>query len=296
MDKETKTGVWYALAAYLSWGFFPLFWKLLSGVDALQLLACRIVFSLLFVWILLAVRKEPGWPKILLNPKLLISLAASALLISINWGVYIGAVNSGHTVEASLGYYINPLVSVFLGLVFFKEKLKKAQWVAVALAVAGVIFIALKTTGRIWISLTLALSFGLYGLFKKKTNVDSLVGLASETLILSPLALGWLAFQGLSGKSAFSGGEIRIVLLAVSGVITALPLLWFALGARRLPLSLLGFIQFINPCMQLGIGVLVFHEPFTVNHAIAFALIWAALIVYTLSLGRPKRREAGASR
>ncbi|WP_304221233.1 EamA family transporter RarD [Gracilinema caldarium] len=287
-EKSLQRGALFAFAAYGSWGLLPLFWKLLSSVESTQILSCRVVFSLVFVWFILALRGKARWWTLLLNMQNLKALALSALFISLNWGLYIWAVNSAHTVEASLGYYINPLVNVLLGLLFFRERLSPLQWGAVALAASGVLLMTIFSGVFPWISLALALSFGLYGYAKKKIDLTSLEGLASETLLLAPLAIGFLLFRQSHGNGAFSGGSIQITLLVSSGVITALPLLWFARAAKLLPLSTLGFIQFLSPTLQLALGVLVFGEAFPTRNIIAFAFVWAGVLLYSVSYIRRK--------
>ncbi len=280
-EQSLQRGSLFAFAAYGSWGLLPLFWKLLSAVESTQILACRVVFSLVFVWFLLALRGKADWWKLLFNVHHLKALAVSALFISLNWGLYIWAVNNAHTVEASLGYYINPLVNVLLGLAFFRERLSPLQWWAVAIASAGVLLMTLFSGVFPWISLALALSFGLYGYAKKKLPLTSLEGLASETLILAPIAIGFLLFRRSQGTGAFDGGSLQTALLLSSGIITALPLLWFANAAKLLPLSTLGFIQFLSPTLQLALGVLVFKEAFPARNMLAFGFVWAGVFLYS---------------
>lgn len=295
MDKQKNySGVLHALAAYSSWGLLPLYWKILSRIDALQILASRVLFSLIFVWILLALKKKPRWPRLLADPKRLRALLLSALLISANWGVYIWAVNSGHTVQASLGYYINPLFNVLLGLIFFKERLPAVQWIAFALALGGIILLTLFSGVFPWISLILALTFGLYGLAKKTVAVDSLEALGSETLLMTPFALGILFWQGSQGAGAFSISPLFTFMLVASGIVTAIPLFWFAQGAKRLPLSTLGFVQFVSPTLQLVMGVWLFKEPFPARNLIAFAFVWSGLILYVLSFFHSKKSDTSA--
>ncbi len=275
--------VLYALAAYTLWGVLPLYWKYLSAVDALQIMSCRILFSLIFVWILLALRRDAAWLRILKDRGKLGLLAVSSLLIAVNWLIYIWAVNSGHTVEASLGYYMNPLVNVFLGMLFFKERFPRIQWIAFFMAAVGVVVLAVFSGGIPWISLLLALSFALYGMAKKTVQIDTLTALAAETLILLPIAAVILVVRHAQGAGAFSGPPARSLVLAASGIITALPLYWFALGARRLPLSTLGFLQFVSPTLQLLSGVFLFGEAFPAPNLIAFGLVWSGLALYLLS-------------
>ena len=287
--RHDSSGVAHALAAYTIWGILPLYWKYLSSVDFLQILSCRILFSLIFVWALLAARGNARWPRILRTAANLRSLALSTLLISVNWGVYIWAVNSGHTVQASLGYYMNPLVNVFLGLLFFNERMPRLQWVAFGLAAAGVLLLTVLSGTVPWISLTLAVSFGLYAMSKKRLRLDALEALGSETLIALPLAALILIAAQARGQGAFAGPPVRSLFLAASGIVTALPLYWFALGAKRLPLSAMGFLQFVSPTLQLAVGVFVFHEAFPARNLIAFALVWAGLAVYALAFSLKSR-------
>jgi chloramphenicol-sensitive protein RarD len=289
-----EKGFAFAFAAYASWGLLPLYWKILADVDSAQILACRVLFSLIFVWIILAARGKASWPRLLANRRARWSLLASSAIITVNWGLYIWAVNSGHTVEASLGYYINPLVNVLFGLLFFRERLTPLQWMAFALAAAGVILLTAMTGGVPWIALTLAFSFGLYGLAKKSAGLDALEALGSETLIIAPAALAYLAFRHAGGAGAFQGPMLRISLLVASGIVTALPLYWFARGAKLLTLSLMGFIQYVAPTLQLILGVFVFGEAFPASRLAAFALVWAGLLSYSLSYIPALRKRARA--
>lgn len=284
-----RKGLVCAILAYLCWGLFPLYWKLLGSVDSIQILCCRILFSLVLVWAALACLKQADWPKALRDRKTLLSLAVSACLIGVNWGLYIWAVNSGHTVESSLGYYINPLVNVFLGLVFFRERLSAPQWVAVGLAAAGVVIAAIASGAFPWISVALALSFGLYGFAKKRLAIDSMVALGAETLILAPLALAFLGFKGAAGRLDLFRSIPVFGLLAFSGVITTVPLLLFATGAKRLTMSALGFTQYISPTVQLALGVFLFGEAFPPARILAFSFVWLGLAVYSASLFRKRK-------
>jgi len=295
-DDSVRRGVPYAFTAFAIWGLLPLYWKALSAVDAASILACRVVFSLAFIWIVLALRGNPAWPRIFADAKARITLLLSAALIGINWGLYIWAVNSGRTVEASLGYYINPLVNVFFGTIFFRERLTRLRWFSFALASAGVVALSASTGSIPWISLVLAVSFSLYGLAKKAAGLDPLEALGAETLALAPLALAYLAFRGASGESVLNHSFPVLALLAFSGIVTALPLLAFAVGAKLLPLSVLGFIQYISPTLQLALGVLAFGEPFPAERLFAFVLVWAALIIYSASyLPRSRRPRLPAT-
>ncbi|MDR2103704.1 MAG: EamA family transporter RarD [Treponema sp.] len=283
-------GIGNAVLAYTLWGILPLYWKLLSFVQPLHILAFRILMSLVSVSLLLWILKNTAWFR-LFKEKGKRNLAIwAALLVTFNWGLYIWAVNSGRTIEAALGYYINPLISILLGLIFFKERLLPMQWAAFAAAAAGVVFITLSSGGIPWISLGLALSFGFYALVKKKIPVSSLESLAAETLAAMPVGIVLLVFP-LHNLSDLSGlGFLPWAGLLLSGIITAVPLYCFAQGAKYLSLSALGFIQFLTPTLQFLIGRFVFGEPFPRAELIAFGFIWSSVILYVISLVK-KRAE-----
>ena len=249
----------------------------------MEILLHRIVWSLVFILIVLTWRKQWAWlGPVLRKPKVLAGFGASALLLSSNWLIYIWAVNSGHVVESSLGYFINPLFNVLLGSLILRERLRPWQWAAVALAAGGVVSLTWHG-GLPWIALLLALSFGLYGLLRKTAALGALEGLALEILLLFPLAFGYLLILTLGGHNSFSTASTASQLLLIAaGPITAIPLLLFAAGARRIPLSLLGLLQYIGPTLQLLLGVWLYHEPFDSTRLMGFALIWSALAVYSL--------------
>jgi chloramphenicol-sensitive protein RarD len=277
------TGVAYAAAAYLAWGGFPVYFRLLAGVPAREILAHRIVWSAAFLVLLVTALR--GWGdavRKLRVPGTLPALALTALLISANWLVYIWAVNSGRVLEASLGYFVNPLVTVLLGVVFLRESLTRAQAIAVALAGAGVAALMVRAGQVPWVALALAVTFGLYGLLRKRLKVDAMSGLLAEVGVLAPVALAFLVHRAVQGEAAFGGLPRDTALLAASGVVTALPLLWFAAAVQRLRLSTVGVLQYLNPSMQLAIAVFAFGEAFTLSHAIAFGCIWASLALYTV--------------
>lgn len=291
MNKRTEqqAGVLYAAFSYILWGFLPVYWKLLHHVNADEILANRVFWSFFFVAAVLFFNKKwnlfTGTLKGLANnKKQFAALGAASLLISINWFIYIWAVNTDQMIEASLGYYINPLVSVLLGMVFLKERLSIMQYASFALAAAGVVIMTISYGQFPWIAVSLAVSFGLYGLAKKLIKVDSAVGLALETLVVMPLAgiyIGYLFFQGSS--SLFAGSWTTSLLLAGAGAATAVPLLYFAKGAQRIPLATLGILQYIAPTITLILGIFVYHETFSMVHLLAFTFIWSALILYSLS-------------
>ncbi len=285
------SGVVFAVGAYGAWGVVALYWKQLASVDPFEVLAHRVAWSLLFVGALAVALG--GWPelrKTLTTPSRMPLLIATATLISFNWGLFIWAVHEGHLADVSLGYFVNPLVSVGLGTMVLKETLRRAQKGAVALASAGVVLLVVSGAGFPWIGLSLAASFGAYGLLRKIAPVEATVGLFVETLLVSPIAVFHLARRTLAGEGVLAHGEPRLVLLAIgSGVITALPLVWFAAAARRLPLSSLGLLQYIAPSLQLALAVHVFGEHVERPKWAAFGMIWAGLAVFTIDLVRGSR-------
>lgn len=280
-DRHTRRGVALGLSAYLLWGFLPLYFKLLSAVDSSEIVAQRILWSVLLIGVLIAAaRRREQFRAALADPRALRILFASALLIGVNWLVYVWAINARHVLETSLGYFLNPLVNVGLGVVLLKERLTRAQGLAVALAAAGVAVLAVGAGTGLWISLVLALTFASYGLLRKIAPVESLEGLAIETLILAPVAALWLGWLWKTGALSFGRDAGESLLLAFGGVVTALPLLLFAAAARRLRYATLGLLQYIAPTIQFLLAVLVFGEPLTTAHLICFAAIWTGLAVY----------------
>ena len=281
---ERASGFMYAFAAYLAWGAFPLYWKQLAGVPPLVLVCHRVVWSFLFVAALLtATGRWPELRRVLRSPRTVGALMLTTLLISTNWLLFIWAINTGHVMQGSLGYYINPLANVLLGRVVLGERLRWPQVGAVALATLGVLNLVVGLGTVPWLALTLAVTFSLYGLVRKMAPVESLTGLAVETGLAAPLALGYLgvAVWG-QGQPVLGTTAHDTLFLLGSGVATALPLLWFALGARRLRYSTLGIIQYVAPTCQLALAVLVYGEAFTPRHAITFAFIWMAVLLYTV--------------
>ncbi|OZB48238.1 MAG: EamA family transporter [Thiomonas sp. 14-66-4] len=275
-------GVVYALGAYTLWGLFPLYFKLLHAVPAMQILAHRMVWSLLLVLGILIVLRRWSWMKLLREqPAVLARFAGSALLLATNWFTYIWSVNHGHVVEASLGYYINPLMNVALGTVLLHERLRPAQWAAVGVAALGVVWMTTEVGHVPWIALVLAVSFAGYSLLRKTAPLGSLEGLAVETAVLFPLALAYLGWESAQGHNVFtaSGWDMRWLLVA-AGPVTTIPLLLFAAGARRIPFSLLGILQYLTPTVLLILGVWLYHEPFGANRAIGFGLVWAGIGLY----------------
>lgn len=278
-----QAGMLYAALAYVMWGIFPVYFKALQEVPADEILVHRMLWSLAFVLVVLAWRRQWSWiGKALRQPRVVAGFTASALILSSNWFIYIWAVNSGHVLDASLGYFINPLVNVTLGYVFLHERLRRGQWLAVALAACGVAWLTWQSGHPPWVALLLATSFGAYGLLRKTAALGPLEGLALETLLLFPLALGYLAVLTVSGHNSVTGAPLSSQwLLAAAGPITAIPLLLFAAGARRIPMSMLGLMQYISPTLQLLLGVWLYHEPFGGARLLGFVFIWAALLVYS---------------
>jgi chloramphenicol-sensitive protein RarD len=275
-------GLWATLGAFVLWGLFPLYWHQLQHVPALEIMAHRIVWCGLLVGGYLAVRHGWRWlPSALSKPHVPLMLMCSALLISVNWLLYIWSVNNGHVVESSLGYFINPLVNVLLGVAVLRERLNPAQWMAVALAAFGVAWLTWQSGALPWIALVLAVSFGTYGLIRKMAHVDAVPGLGVESAYLFLPALGYLIWLAAHGTGHFVRGNLgEDLFLAIGGAVTALPLIWFAYGARQIPYSLVGIIQYVAPTLQFLTGVLVFHEAFTPVQAVGFCCIWSALAIY----------------
>jgi chloramphenicol-sensitive protein RarD len=287
-----RTGLAAAVAAFLMWGLFPLYWKLLAAVPALEVVAHRMAWGLVSVAIWVTLRGRWADARAVASrPGTVLRLAGSGALISLNWLLYIWAVIHDHVVEASLGYFINPLVNVLLGVLVLRERLGRAQWIAVALATAGVAVLTLWHGRLPWIALALAVSFGLYGLARKTVGADAVVGLLWETALVTPLAAGYLVVLGQRGSGAFGAVDLATsALLALGGAVTAVPLVLFAVGARALPLSTVGFLQYLSPSLQFLLAVFVFREPFTPVHAASFAFIWAALAILTWDLRRRLRQ------
>lgn len=276
-------GLLYATGAYVLWGLLPIYWKALQTVPSLEILAHRMVWSLVVVIILLAVQRHWRWiTTSVRNKRVILTFMTSALLLSLNWFIYIWAVNAGYIVETSLGYFINPLINVLLGVLFLKERLRFWQGTAIMIAFSGVLYLTLTYRALPWIALTLACSFGFYGLLRKTASLNSLEGLTLETLLLFPPALAYLLYLEWTGSAAFAhAGPSTTALLALAGLATALPLLLFAAGARRITLTTLGLLQYTAPTLQFLIGVFVYDEALTPARLIGFCLIWLALFLYS---------------
>jgi len=277
-------GLLYGIGAYGLWGFLPIYWKAVQAVPSTEIVAHRTVWSLVFVALLLTAKGQWAWLRtVWKNPRTLLIVFAAGTILGINWLTYIWGVNAGFVVETSLGYFINPLVNVLLGVLFFSEKMRRWQWAAIGLAATGVLYLTISYGSLPWIALVLAFSFGFYGLLKKKTPLNSLEGLSLETALLAVPALFYLLFLEASSAGSFAHTRPIISLLLVfTGVATGLPLLLFAAAARRVPLSTLGLLQYMAPTIQLFLGVFLYGEPFTPVRLIGFSFIWLALLIYSV--------------
>ncbi|MEH7113819.1 EamA family transporter RarD [Neobacillus niacini] len=288
MDRDNTIGISFIAVAYVIWGILPIYWKFLNQVPALEILAHRIIWSFIFVLVIVVLMKRKQLKNFfqvqMSEKKTWLGLILASLLISINWLTYIYAVNTSHIVEASLGYYINPLVTVLLGVFVLRERMNRWQAASFVLAGIGVIYMTISLGKLPWIALVLALSFGFYGLSKKLIKVDSIIGLLLETLFSLPFALLFITYLGINGQGSFLGGSLKIDLFLLgAGVVTAVPLLWFGIGAQKIPLYIIGFLQYIAPSISLLLGVLLYEEPFTMDHVITFSCIWLALVIFTVS-------------
>ena len=290
VDQQARQGFALGVAAYGLWGVLPVYFKALQSVDSADIVAHRILWSAPVLAALLSF--SGAWGEVseaLRNRRAMVLLTVTALLIGGNWLLYVYAVNSGHILAGSLGYYLNPLANVLLGRVVLKERLSWLQWAAVAIAAAGISALAIGALGQLWISLTLCVSFATYGLLRKIAPVDAVAGLAIETAILLPFAAGWLLWGLVAGDPIFGASRLDVALIAIAGVVTATPLLLFTAAAKRLRYSTLGMLQFLAPTLQFLLAVSVYGEPFTDAHAIAFGAIWTALALYALAIVRHAR-------
>jgi chloramphenicol-sensitive protein RarD len=290
--RQSVAGVLFAGGAFLAWGVSPIYWKALQSVPALEIVAHRVVWSFMFLAVLMLVQgRWSEFRSALGSPRNILVLSLTTLLVSGNWLLYIWAVNAGHLLQASLGYYINPLVNVLLGMVFLRERLRRPQALAVLLACTAVLFRSVSFGQFPWIALTLGFSFGLYGLIRKIAPVGSLVGLAGETLLLTPISAAYLVYLEAAGAGTLlHGGPALDALLTGTGVFTAVPLLLFNLGARRINLSTLGLMQYTAPSGMFLLAVFAYGEPFTAAQVWTFVLIWSALAIYSVDSLRAFRR------
>jgi chloramphenicol-sensitive protein RarD len=277
-----RTGILSAALAFLCWGLFPLYFHAIGEVPAMQILANRMLWSLAFLLIVLALRRQWRWLEQVRQPRVFWSFVASAILLAANWLVYIWAVNNGHVIDASLGYFITPLFNIMLGFLILKERLRRLQWAVIGIAALGVAWLTLHAGNVPWIALGLAATFGGYGLLRKTAALGALEGLSFETMALFPLAAVYVGWLTLHGENAFltTPSDTTRWLLIASGPITAIPLLLFANGARQIPLSILGLLQYLTPTIQFLLGVLLFKEAFSADRLVGFALIWAALALF----------------
>ena len=289
---EQRRGYLAGVAAYFVWGLFPLYWNLFQAVPTFELLAQRIAWCAVAVWIFLALKGDIGWWR-RLTRAIVARLALSSALISVNWAVYIGAVNNGHVIDTSLGYFITPLANVLFGVVLLRERLNLMQGVAVAVAFAGVAWLAIRLGALPGIALVLALTFGGYGLVRKLTPVDAVHGLALESTLMLPPSVGYILWSASRGEGAFQQLSLSLdAMLIAGGAVTAVPLVLFAVAARNIPLTMLGFLQYIAPTVGLLLGLFFFHEPFGAERGVAFGLIWAALGIFSIDALWRYRRSA----
>lgn len=285
-------GVLFALAAYILWGFFPLYFKAIQQVSALQILAHRIAWGFVFTLaVVLVLRQWKEFRASIFNRRTFLIYAGASVVLGINWFTYVWAVITNHVVESSLGYFINPIVSVLLGVIFLRERLRTFQWVAIAMVTAGVVYLTITFGQLPWISLVLAVTFGFYGLLKKIAPLGALHGITLETAVLTIPSLAYLFIVNANGTGTFGHSTPLLdFLLVLSGPVTAIPLLLFATGARRIPLTTIGLLQYIAPTLQFLLGVLVFHEPFDQTRLIGFMIIWLALVLFSVENLLARRR------
>ena len=289
---EHRKGVLYGILCYGTWGFFPLYWKMLQHVPLVEILCHRMFWSMVFMATLfVGIHRYPVLQHVRTRRQFLLLFLTGALMAA-NWGVYIWAINNGHIVQSSLGYYINPLLNVLFGFLFLKERLNRVQCVSLLLAVVGVTYLTVDFGSFPLISIVLALTFALYGLVRKKIDIDATSALTVETIYMSFPALAYLVVTFMQGDNALNDFHLpTALLLAMGGVVTALPLLWFGKAAERIPLSTMGFIQYLSPSLQLLIGVIIFGEPFTPSHVVCFSCIWLGLILFSADSVIRSRRK-----
>lgn len=287
LNTEFKKGFFFAFGAYILWGILPIYWELISDIGAFEILAFRIVLSMVFMLFILIITKNTAPFKrdikqLFTNSIQLIAIIAAGYVITINWGTFIWAVTNGHVLQSSLGYYINPLVSILLALIFLKERFNKLEWIAIGLAVIGVLYMTLKMGVFPGISLLLAGSFGVYGLIKKIVPIDAISSITIECIVTAPAGFIYLWYIWQNGGLSF-GMNSSSFWLIFSGAVTAVPLILFSAGARRIPLSLTGFIQYIGPTLMFILGIFLFKEPFDIDQLITFVFIWIGIIIYSIS-------------
>lgn len=287
MNNEFKRGILFAFAAYFLWGILPIYWDLIHGFGAFEILAYRIVFSMIFMVLIVIISNKTksfinDVNQLIKQPIQLIAIIAAGYVITINWGTFIWAVTNGHVLQSSLGYYINPLISILLAFIFLKERFNKFEWIAIILAFIGVLYMTFEIGEFPYVSLLLAFSFGLYGLIKKLVPIDAISSITIECIVTAPAGIIYLWYVIQQGHNSF-GMNISSLWIVFSGAVTAIPLILFSAGAKRIPLSLTGFLQYIGPTLMFILGVFVFKEPFDIHQFITFIFIWLGIIVYSIS-------------
>lgn len=287
MDNKLQAGIIYGLGAYGLWGILPIYWKQIHHVPALEILANRFVWSLFFVLLLiLCLKKKEEFLQETKNTfsttKSSLFMLGAAIMIACNWGIFIWAVEDGRIMETSLGYYINPMMNVLLGVVFLNERLTKLQWTAVTFACLGIMVMVLRTGYLPWVSIVVPLSFAIYALFKKYIKISPFTSILLETIIISPIAIGYLVYLAMQGSNAYQLHDAQTIMYLIgAGAVTATPLLLFTASAKRLPLNLVGFLQYISPTISMLIGIFLYGEKFTLTHAITFIFIWTGVIIFS---------------
>lgn len=287
-QEMVKKGLASAIGAYVLWGILPIYWKLVGDVPAQEVIAHRIVWSLLFMLAVVVVmnRRQQLYAEtrqLLAAPARLLALVMGTIFITVNWSLFVWAVNDGRVIETSLGYYVSPLISILLGILFFRERLSLGQTIAVILAASGVFYMTMNFGSVPWVAIGLALSFGLYGLCKKRAGLSPITSITLETLIVAPFALLYLLSLDIQGIGSFASLSLTSLFLVGGGIVTPIPLLLFANGANRLSLTVLGFVQYVAPTISLLLGIFLYHEAFTTVHAVSFGFIWAALLAFSLA-------------
>ncbi len=296
VNTNSRAGLLFGTAAYLCWGFFPLYWPLLEPASAYEVLAHRIVWTLVFcIGLLTVTHKWSAYRTILRQRRLMVPLALASVVITLNWGGFIWGVTNGHVIETSLGYFINPLMTVLLGVFILGENLRRLQWVAVALGTLAVVILTVDYGRPPWIALLLATSFATYGFLKKRANLGTIEALSVETTILTPFAIAYLIFLGMSGTLAFGHeGALNTILLIGTGVVTGIPLLMFGAAATRLSLTTIGMLQYLGPILQFIFGLTIFGEQMTTSRWIGFVIVWSALVIFTFDAMHTRRRSKQA--
>ncbi|MFU0767605.1 EamA family transporter RarD [Staphylococcus pasteuri] len=288
MSNEYKKGIFFALGAYVLWGILPIYWELIDQIGAFEILAFRIIFSAIFMVLILIAGKHQRQSfmrdvnQLVSHPIQLLAIIVAGYVITVNWGTFIWAVTNGHVLQSSLGYYINPLVSILLALIFLKERFNKFEWLAILFAFIGVLYMTLKVGEFPVVSLMLAFSFGIYGLLKKVVHIDAISSIAVECIVTAPAGLIYVGYLWQQHQLTF-GMNMSSFWLLFSGAITAIPLILFSAGAKRIPLSLTGFIQYVGPTIMFVLGIFLFNEPFDVHQLITFVFIWIGIILYSIS-------------